>query len=78
MQYAYGHPWSMDHNHILEVMLILRLRWEIKVKSPRCSSNTTPGLAGFVSYPTVEGEISGNFNHSKGCQKANCQFALRL
>ena len=81
LQHTYGLPWSYDHGHLNEVMLIPR--WVGQVNNPlttgsnsrnnttRTDSHTVP-----VGSHTPQGlEICRNYNKPRGCQKADCKFS---
>ena len=77
-QHMYGYPWSYDHSHLHEVMLIPRWAHSNSLNSGRNTS--TRSSNGQVSVPTgthnaLGQEICRNFNRSRGCQNKECRFS---
>ena len=81
LQHMYGYPWSHDHSHLHEIMLIPRWAEQstqggkpISFPTP-FSSGKLQGGATFVSHNATGMEICRNFNRIKGCSKVPCRFA---
>ena len=79
LQHTYGYPWSTDHSHLHEVLLIPR--WAAKSTASGTSQNSSNnpngdgGMKSFIArLPTGE-EICRLYNSKKGCQRSSCKYS---
>ena len=80
LQHTYGYPWSTDHSHLHEVLLIPR--WAAKsnatgvASSPSNSLNGLGNLKSFTVAHLPNGEeICRLFNSKKGCLRSPCKYS---
>ena len=82
IQHTYGYPWSFDHSHLHEVILVQRAAL---FGTDRKGVNTRPQPAARRSVPSPSNNVFGthnslgqehcrNFNRIRGCQKSDCKF----
>lgn len=80
LQHTYGYPWSTDHSHLHEVLLIPRWAAKSTASGAGYNSSYNPGESGnlksFIVARLPNGEeICRLYNSKKGCQRSPCKYS---